>query len=148
MATTLQPIKPFTLRDVVMDIATPGAPTTSYDFAKALEAVRFTPAQQMVTWSGLHPDATATETTPETWTATLTYAQDWESTNSLSRFLFDHAGKTTTAKFRPKRSGPGTEWTATLVLVAGEIGGQAGQFATASVTCGVTGRPSPAAVTS
>lgn len=147
MASTLQPLKPFTLRDVILELTTPAGGTTTYDFAKAIDQVRFTPTQSTVSWSGLHPDATFTDVTPETWTATIGYAQDWESTNSLARFLFDNAGKRATARFVPKRSGASTAWTATLVLVAGEIGGQAGAFAVASVTCGVEGRPVPEAVT-
>lgn len=146
MATTLQPIRAFTLRDVVLEVSLPETPDDVLDFAKALESVVFTPSSSMVSWQGLHPDATATESGPETWTATLGYAQDWETPDSLSRFLFDHAGETVPVTFRPKRSGAGTEWAAQLVLVAGDIGGTAGQFATASVTCGVTGRPVPSPV--
>lgn len=146
MPATLQAVKPFTLRDVILELTIDGS-TTSYDFAKAVEQVRFTPSQSSVSWSGLHPDATFTDVTPETWQATLGYAQDWETANSLSRFLYDNAGKIATARFVPKRAGASTAWTAKLVLVAGEIGGQGGAFATASVTCGVQGRPTPTAVT-
>lgn len=146
MPATLQPVKPFTLRDVIMELTTPGG-TTQFDFAKALDEVRFSPSQQMLSWAGLTPDAVFSEAGPETWTAVLVYAQDWETTNSLSRFLFDHAGKVAAARFVPRRSGASTAWNANLVLVAGDVGGKGGAFATSSVTCGVQGRPTPTAVT-
>lgn len=145
MATTVQAVKPFTLRDVSAEFTLPGS-TTTYDFRAALEQCVFTPSTETQTWSGMTPDSSYADNGAETWQATLGYAQDWETANSLSRFLHDNAGKACVVKFRPRRSGVTTDWTATLVLQAGPIGGQGGQFATATVTCAVQGRPTPTAV--
>ena len=123
----LIPLKPLFLKDSTLKI-------DEDNFENAVSGVTFTPTTSAATWTGLTPKSTFSEQTSPTWVAQLDYVQDWESTESLSRYLHDHAGESKSVTFAPKAGG--TEVTATLVIVPGPIGGAGGAFATASVTCG------------
>ena len=94
-----------------------------------------------MSWNGLTPSATFTFPTATTWACKLDYAQDWETANSLSRYLFDNEGGQVEMTFTPKAGGLG--WNVTVFIVPGSIGGQVNSVATASVTLGVVGKPTP-----
>lgn len=133
-------VQPIVLRDCKLTIT---ASATAYEFEKHVSQVEFTPTSSVQTWKGLSPAAVFSAGTSATWTATLAYAQDWETTNSLSKFLYEHEGESLECLFEPKSGGAG--WEATLIITPGAIGGTVDAFAVATVTLGVDGRPTPAA---
>ncbi|WP_315107011.1 hypothetical protein [uncultured Microbacterium sp.] len=129
-------VKPIVLRDVLLSIA-----ADSYE--KHVSGVTITPTTGSVTWNGLTPDAAFNFPTSTTWALQLDYAQDWDTANSLSRYLFDHEGQEVTMIFEPVKGGLG--WEVDVVIVPGSIGGQVNAVATATVTLGVNGKPRPVA---
>lgn len=140
MATISPVVQPIILRDCKLTITTS---TDTYEFENHVSQVEFAPTSSVQTWKGLTPAAVFSAGTSSTWQATLAYAQDWETTGSLSRFLFDHEGEKLACHFEPKSSGAG--WDANLIIAPGSIGGTVDAFATATVTLGVDGRPTPSA---
>jgi hypothetical protein len=122
---------PLMLKDVIVDIA-------GNDYGQTVTNVAITPASSTVTFTGMKPGATWTESTTPTWTVALTYGQDWETTNSLSGYLFDNAGKTVLMTFKP-RTGSGPSFKANVVIVPGAIGGAVNTFASGTVTLPVSG---------
>jgi len=132
-----RPVKPIVLRDCLLRVATD-------DYEKHVSGVTITPSTGSQTWTGLEPDATFTFPNATTWTAQLDYAQDWETEDSLSMYLYEHEGETVTILFEPVKGGLG--WQIEAVIVPGSIGGQVNAVATSSVTLGVNGRPTPVPV--
>lgn len=132
MATIAKPI-PLVLKDVILTIGTD-------NFEKHVSAVTFTPSSSQVTWQGLSPDATFSDVTTATWTCSLEIVQDWSTSNSLCRYLFENEGDHVAATFKPV-SGSGPSFTATLIITPGAIGGTVNAVATQSVTLGCEGRP-------
>lgn len=126
--------KPIVLRDCLVRAAT-------FDFEKAISGVIITPTTGTVTFNGLSPEATFNFPTSTVWATQLDYAQDWETENSLSMFLFEHEGEMVTLLFEPKRGGLG--WEVDVFIAPGSIGGQVNTVATSSVSHGVQGRPRP-----
>lgn len=125
-------VSPFVLKDCTVVIGE--------DLYEAhVSQVEFTPSAATQTWQGLTPASTHTDMSTATWAATLAYAQDWETPNSLARYLFEHEGEIVPFTFHPKAGGP--SFAADLVITPGAIGGTVNSFATASVTLGVKGRP-------
>lgn len=131
MATDV-PLAPFILNDVLLTLG-------ANDYEGSVSAVEFAPSSNIVTWKGMKPGASYSFPTNATWQCNLTYAQDWETTNSLSRYLHDHEGETVAATFEPKSGG--ASFTATLLIVPGSIGGTVDAVAEASVSLGVQGKP-------
>lgn len=127
-------VDPLILKDV---IATIGA---TDDYEKHLSQVLFTPTASQITWQGLTPPATFTDTSTATWGCQLDYVQDWETTDSLSRYLYANEGAKVPFTFRPRRAS-GPDWEATLIIVPGAIGGAVNTFGTTSVVLGCEGRP-------
>jgi hypothetical protein len=124
--------QPFMLTDVKFAVATD-------NYEKHVSQVEFQPQGGITSWKGLTPDSTFTAAQTPTWQLVLALAQDWKTTNSLSRYLFDNQGKQVTATFTPLTGGPTI--TATIIITAGNIGGSVDAVATSSVTLGVVGKP-------
>jgi hypothetical protein len=129
---TTVPIVPLVLKNVLMSIG-------ADNYEKALDQVTFTPSASSIEWTGLALNPVV-DTSTATWTATLEYAQDWDTTTSLSRYLFNNEGVTAAASFSP-RNGSGPAFTTSLVITPGAIGGGVNAFAVTSVTLGCTGKP-------
>lgn len=123
---------PLFMKDAVLTI-------DSNNFQAEVSKVELTPSSSTSTWKGLTPAAVYTNTSAATWTAALTFAQDWDDPNSLSRFLFEHEGETFAAVFAPKAGGQA--FTVNIVVTPGAIGGQVDAFSEGTVTLGVAGRP-------
>ncbi|KFD43152.1 hypothetical protein IU11_14010 [Cellulosimicrobium sp. MM] len=115
------------------------ASASSPDFKKHIDAVTFTPSASSIQWTGLGSN-THTDVSTAQWTCVINYVQDWETTDSLSRYLFTNEGAEIQVKFSP-RSGSGPSFTAKLVVTPGAIGGTVNAYATTSVTLGVNGKP-------
>lgn len=133
---TIINVDPLILKDVIMSLGEGGV----NEYQKHVSGVTFTPASSQITWQGLHPDASFTDTATATWTVVMNYVQDWETVDSLSRYLYEHEGETVPAVFRP-RSGSGPTFEVNLVIVPGAIGGEVNTFGATSVTLGAQGRP-------
>lgn len=129
-------VSPFVLKDILLTLATTGASPTSGDYQKHVSAAAFTPKADVKTWTGLGAN-TVTDVGTATWTCDLTYAQDWETTASLSQFLMDHEGEKIDAIMEPI-TGEGSKFTATLTVTPGAIGGKGGDFLEATVSLGST----------
>lgn len=133
---TLVNINPLVLKNVDLTIGE-GSPD---QFQKHVSGVVLAPSYSPITWSGLHPDASFTDPGSGTWSCTLRYAQDWETANSLSQYLFDHEGETVPMTFKP-RAGSGPTFTADVTIIPGAIGGDVNAYSTAEVVLGMNGRP-------
>lgn len=104
-----------------------------------VSAVTLTPAYSTQTWKGADGTTHTAVGTP-TYTLTLEYAQDWETTNSLARFLWDNRGETLTGvEFSPL--GAGDKFAVDIVVVPGAVGGAVDAIGTASTTLPVQGEP-------
>jgi len=132
-------VQPFILNNVTLKVA-------ADNYEKHVSQVEFQPQGGITSWKGLTPDATFSAAQNPIWQLVLAYAQDWTTTNSLARYLFDNQGKTVTAVFTPVAGGPAI--TASVILTAGPIGGQGDAVAAGSVTLGVVGKPTIAAAAS
>jgi hypothetical protein len=128
-------ISPLYMRDVELTIGTD-------DYRKHVSGVTFTPAPKSAQWTGLGENTHSAVGTP-TWTCELTYAQDWDTTDSLSAYLFDHQGETKAVRFEPVSGGQA--FTANVIIQAGAIGGQVDSFASTSVSLPLEGAPTLAA---
>jgi hypothetical protein len=124
-------INPLYMRDVVLTIGTD-------DYQKHVSGVTFTPAPKSAQWTGLADNTHSAVGTP-TWTCELTYAQDWDTANSLSAYLFANQGETKAVVFEPVNGGQG--FSANVIIQAGAIGGQVDTFASTSVSLPLDGAP-------
>lgn len=125
-------ISPIVLRDCLFTVA-------ANNYESSVSGVVFTPTTSQVTWNGLTPDATFTFPGVTTWVCTVSYAQDWTTADSLSRYLHEHEGEEVAAVFEPVNGDPSV--TANLVIVPGSIGGNVNEVAVGTVNLGVQGKP-------
>lgn len=125
-------VAPFVLKDSIFKVALD-------NYEAHVSQVQFTPSASTSSWQGLTPTSSFTDVSSATWVCTLAYAQDWETANSLARYLFEHEGVSVDVEFEPIAGGP--SFTATLIITPGQIGGTVNQWATGTVSLGVSGRP-------
>ena len=125
-------VKPIILTDVAFLVESDG-------YAAHVSSVEFVPSSSVVNWKGLTPSAVFSFGTTATWTCNLTFAQDWETTDSLSRYLFSNEGDEIDVTFQPVSGGAG--FTATLIVAPGSIGGAVDSVAVSTVSLGVKGKP-------
>lgn len=122
---------PYSLKNATMSIA-------ADDFTAALSKVQFDPSTSAATWRGIGGNVLRDQTVAE-WTCVLEFAQDLDP-DGLLRYLLDHEGEKVAAVFTPVSGGP--DVLATITLSPGSIGGGAdGNYATASVSLAVDGKP-------
>lgn len=126
-------VTPLYLKDVVLSIGTAG------EFEKHVSGVTFTPSVATATFKGLDSAAVFTQASNATWTVDLNYVQDWDTTGSLSAYLFNNAGTEVDITFTPA-SGSGS-WEATCIIVPGAVGGQVDAYAVSTVSLPVQGQP-------
>jgi len=126
-------VQPIYLKDIVLSVA-------GSDFEKHVSSVTFTPSVATATWKGLEPTAVFTNVGASTWMVDLAYAQDWDTTGSLSQYLFSNEGAEVTLTFEPVAGG--ASWTATVIIVPGAVGGAVDSYAEATVSLPVQGKPS------
>lgn len=104
-----------------------------------VSSVSFTPSSSVARFKGLTPDAVFTFAGSPDWMCDITFAQDWSTADSLSRYLFEHIGEDVAVTFEPVKGG--TAITATIIIQPGAIGGAVDAVATATVSLGVKGKP-------
>lgn len=129
--TVITPI-PLLMRDATFTVE-------SDDYIAAISSAEFTPNGGIATFKGLTPSAVFSAAQSSTWTCALTFVQDWESVDSLSRYLFENEGSEIDVVFAPNAGG--TPISATLIVTPGSIGGAVDGYATSTVQLGVVGRP-------
>lgn len=128
-------VAPFVLKDVIMQIG-----TDTYEMH--CSSVAFNPSTSVLTWQGLTPAAAFSDTTTPSWTCTLNYAQDWETTNSLAQYLMTNSNTEKVAVFKPRGAATGKPiFTATILIAPGPIGGDVNTVQVGTVTLGVKGAP-------
>lgn len=127
-------VTPFVLEESIIEI-------DGDDYAAAINAIAVIPKTSTKVFSGLKRAAKFTTTVVDSWSCTITLAQDWEAATSLANYLFDPAneGQIKAATVRPVAEGVG--FTVNLVIVPPTIGGKGGDYTTADVELGVSGRP-------
>lgn len=133
---------PFIMKNAIVTLGSPGD-----DFAAACSSAGITPSGGTAEFKGLKKSAVFTFPTAATYTLDLEYAQDWHSDSSLSRWLWDHRGENVPFVLDPDDLGDGhTSWEGTVAITAGGIGGAVDAVATASVSLGIVGEPTPTLV--
>ena len=125
-------VQPIQLKNALFTVE-----TDSYE--KHVSAVEFVPSSNLVTWKGLHPTSVFTFGSTATWQCNLTFAQDWETPDSLSQYLFENDGEEIDVVFEPVNGGAG--FSATLIVTPGSIGGALDSVAVSTFTLGVKGKP-------
>lgn len=125
-------VQPFILRDVLFTVG-------ADNYQAHVSQVEFVPTSSLVNWKGLTPTAVFTFGTASTWAATIALAQDWDTPDSLSRYLFDNEGESVAVVFEPVAGGPAIS--ATLIVAPGSIGGTIDTVGVSTVTLGVVGKP-------
>lgn len=133
-------VQPHVLKDIVLTIDVD-------DYARHVSSAQLVPttSSQKLTWQGLSPDASFSDTsTPETtWALVLNYAQDWDTANSLSEYLLAHAGEVKTIVLQPKAGSGQKTFTVDATIVPGPVGGNVNTVAVGTVSLPVTGEPTP-----
>lgn len=131
-------VAPHVLKDCVLKIG-----VDEYEKHVSQAELRPETKVEKVTWQGLTPAAKFSDNgTPETtWSLILSYAQDWDTTNSLSSYLLANAGQTKTIVLQPKRGVGGKTFTVTATIVPGPVGGNVNTVAVGSVTMPCAGDP-------
>lgn len=133
-------VQPFVLKDIVLNVE-------ADDYARHVSTARLEPSTtaERITWHGLSPDADFSEGgTPETtWTLNLTYAQDWNTDDSLSQYLLDNAGQTKTVVLQPRAGSGQKTFTVEVVIAPGPVGGDYNTVQTGTVSLVVNGQPIP-----
>lgn len=126
-------VTPLFLKDVTLTVG-----TDSYE--KHVSSVTLTPTNATASWKGLNSAATFTDAGTPTWTLDLSYAQDWDTLNSLSKYLFSNQGATKTITFKPKAANTPT-FTVSVIILAGAVGGTVDSYGEATVSLPVQGQP-------
>jgi len=135
-------VRPFIMRNAIVTFGSPGD-----DFAKAVSSAVLTPSTGSSEFKGLKPSAVFTFPQATLYALDLSYAQDWSSENSLSRYLWDHKGEQVPFTVNPDdQTGVtpavgSTSWSGTVALTSGGIGGDVDSVATTTVSLGVIGEP-------
>lgn len=96
----------------------------------------FTPSSSQVSFTAIN-SATYTFATPATWVLDLTYAQDWNYAEALSRYLHENEGDVVVVVFEPVDGQPSV--TANVTITPGAIGaGDVTTVASSTVSLGST----------
>jgi hypothetical protein len=131
-------VAPFVLKDIDLQIDVD-------NYEKHVSSAQLVPSvsQQTLTWKGLSPGTEFTDTsTPDiTWALQLTFAQDWDTLNSLSQYLLTNAGQTKNIVLQPKAGSGQKTFTVDAVIVPGPVGGDIDTYQTGQVSLPVIGAP-------
>lgn len=122
-------LNPFIMRDCLFQVA-------ADNYEAHVSAVEFVPSSSVVRFKGLTPSSNHAFNTTADWLANLSYAQDWNTPDSLSEYLHEHEGESIDVTFQPVNGG--RPITATILVTPGMIGGPVDAVAVASVSCGST----------
>jgi hypothetical protein len=118
------------------------------DFAYAVSTATIENSSGTTDFKGLKPPAVVTVPQATTYVLSLTYAQDWQSATSLSRYLWEHKGETVPFTLNPDDTSldatlGSTSWAGLVAIAPGNVGGDVDAVATSSVSLGIVGEPVP-----
>lgn len=122
-------VNPFIMRDCLFQV-------DADNYEAHVSQVEFVPSSSVVRFKGLTPTSNHAFGTASDWLCNLTYAQDWNTADSLSEYLHEHEGESIDVTFEPVNGGRSI--TATIIAMPGTIGGSVDAVATASVSLGST----------
>lgn len=123
-------VEPIVLKNALLSIGLD-------NYEKHVSSVELVPAPNAQTFHGLgdNSNVIAGKTT---WTANISFAQDWKTVDSLSKYLFNNQGQTKTMTFSPE-NGVGDAFAATVLIQPGSIGGAVDSIAVTTVTLPIQG---------
>jgi hypothetical protein len=130
-------VNPFILKDCTLTVA-------ADNYEAHVSQVEFVPTSSIATWKGLTPTAVFSFGSASTWVCNLALAQDWDTADSLSRYLFEQEGDEVVAVFEPVAGG--SSITATIIIAPGSIGGTVDAVGVSTVSLGVKGKPALEAI--
>lgn len=111
----------------------------SKDYAAAATKIECTPNLTTTTFRGMKKGAKFSNTSVESHTLAIDFAQDYEAADSFSNLCHENAGEIVEVEFAPKEGGQA--WTVDVQLVPGGIGGGVGTHAVSSISLPVQGEP-------
>lgn len=129
---------PIVIKDAIVTVG-----TDSYEKHVSSATFQPTPTIPTVQWKSLSPTSQLNDVgaLSTAWVLVLEYAQDWETTNSLSNYLLTNAGTTKTVTVQPQRGTGKKAFTATVTIVPGPIGGKVDEVPVGSVSLPLSGAP-------
>lgn len=134
------PVAPFVMKDALFKVA-------ADNYEKHVSSILGAPSTTTptITWQGLTPSAKFSAAgVPETkWVLNVSYAQDWKTANSFSRYLLDHAGQEVEVMVQPQVGTGETTFTMTVTIVPGPFGGDVNSVAVGTVQLPISGEPVP-----
>lgn len=125
---------PFIIKDVSLTIDG-GTPA---EYKCEVSQVSLTPTVPIVEAFAACPDGNYKDVGVISWSATITYFQDWTEPASLANYLFENIGTTKHMTFEPQAGG--TSFEADVVVVPGAVGGTVNEYATADAEMPVSGQ--------
>lgn len=108
------------------------------DYQKATSTVEFVPSPVSQNFDGLGDNHVVIAGKTK-WMANVSFAQDWSTPNSLSRYLFTHQGEVIDVLFQPV-DGVGDTFAASVLIQPGSIGGKVDSIAETTVSMPVSGQ--------
>lgn len=135
MANTFTPI---VLKDVNFVL---GDEATGPDFKCQLKSITLTPDTNVIREKTMCPEGQYSAVDDPEWTLELGYlwGTDTAASGALADFLLAHKGETMAFAFRPIADGKG--YNGSVIIVAGALGGDYGEFAEQSVSLPLVGQP-------
>lgn len=123
-------VEPIVLKNALLSIGLD-------NYEKHVSSVELVPAPNAQTFHGLGNNSNVIAG-KNAWTANISFAQDWKTVDSLSKYLFNNQGQIKTMVFSPE-NGDGDSFQATVLIQPGSIGGNVDSIAVSSVTLPVEG---------
>lgn len=108
------------------------------NYEKSVSTAKLTPVTPVAKFKGISGDTVQSAGKPA-WTLTLTFAQDWLTVNSLSKYLNANAGTTKTIELTPSTGS--TKATVTALIIDGDMGGDVDATTLATVVLEIVGQP-------
>jgi hypothetical protein len=130
-------VAPHVLKDIVLTIE-------ADNYAAHVSSALLTPSTDVpvLKWQGMTPTSAFSEggSVSTSWAFAINMAQDWQTADSLSQYLFDNAGQVKTFTLTPQK-GKGKSFTFDATIVPGQIGGDVNTVAVSPVSMPVDGTP-------
>lgn len=133
-------VAPFVFKDALLQIA-----ADNYEKHLSQAELRPDTKTETLTWTAITPAVKFSEagTPTTTWKLVLSYAQDWETPNSLSEYLRANAGQVKSITLQPRAGAGQKTYTVDVTIAPGPIGGTANNVAVGTVTLECDGEPVP-----
>lgn len=123
-------VEPIVLKNALLSIGLD-------NYEKHVSSVELVPAPVSQMFDGLGGNSHVISGITK-WTANITFAQDWTTVDSLSKYLFNNQGQTKAMMFAPQ-NGVGDAFLATVLIQPGSIGGAVDSVSVTTVSLPVEG---------